>query len=122
MPGAFATLQAAPPDSILGLAEAFRADTRPEKISLASGVYVDERGITPVLDTVTEAEQRILDAQTLDTMVAAALGEVDGRIIDIDADDDNRSPFDISILTADRQIVEITLDGSGAVIGTEIDD
>ncbi len=64
MPGAFATLQAAPPDSILGLAEAFRADTRPEKISLASGVYVDERGITPVLDTVTEAEQRILDAQT----------------------------------------------------------
>jgi aspartate aminotransferase len=64
MPGAFATLQAAPPDSILGLAEAFRADPRPEKISLASGVYVDERGVTPVLGTVTEAEQRILDAQT----------------------------------------------------------
>ncbi|MET1232918.1 MAG: amino acid aminotransferase [Candidatus Limnocylindrales bacterium] len=64
MPGVFATLQAAPPDSILGLAEAYRADPRPEKISLASGVYVDERGITPVLSTVTEAEQRILDVQT----------------------------------------------------------
>lgn len=73
-------------------------------------------------DADDRAPERILDAQTLDTMVAAALGEVDGRIIDIDADDDNRSPFDISILTADRQIVEITLDGSGAVIGTEIDD
>jgi aspartate/tyrosine/aromatic aminotransferase len=64
MTSAFADLQPAPPDSILGLAEAFRADPRPGKISLASGVFVDERGITPVLDTVTEAEQRILDAQT----------------------------------------------------------
>jgi len=64
MTSAFADLQPAPPDGILGLAEDFRADPRPDKISLASGVYVDERGITPVLDTVTEAEQRILDAQT----------------------------------------------------------
>jgi aspartate aminotransferase len=64
MTRAFADLQPAPPDSILGLAEAFRADPRPGKISLASGVFVDERGITPVLGTVTEAEQRILDAQT----------------------------------------------------------
>jgi aspartate/tyrosine/aromatic aminotransferase len=64
MTRAFADLQPAPPDSILGLAEAFRADPRPGKISLASGVFVDERGITPVLDTVTVAEQRILDAQT----------------------------------------------------------
>ncbi|HVQ23190.1 MAG TPA: amino acid aminotransferase [Candidatus Saccharimonadia bacterium] len=64
MTTAFADLRPAPPDSILGLAEAFRADPRPEKISLASGVYVDEQGITPVLATVTEAEQRILDAQT----------------------------------------------------------
>jgi len=64
MTSAFADLQPAPPDSILGLAEAFRADPRPGKISLASGVYVDERGVTPVLATVTEAEQRILDAQT----------------------------------------------------------
>ena len=64
MTSPFADLQPAPPDSILGLAEAFRADSRPGKISLASGVYVDESGITPVLQTVTEAEQRILDAQT----------------------------------------------------------
>jgi aspartate/tyrosine/aromatic aminotransferase len=64
MTSAFADLQPAPPDSILGLTETFKADPRPGKISLASGVYVDERGITPVLDTVTEAEQRILDTQT----------------------------------------------------------
>ena len=60
----FADLQPAPPDAILGLAEAFRADPRTDKISLASGVYVDESGTTPVLQTVLEAEQRILHGQT----------------------------------------------------------
>ncbi len=50
----------APPDPILGLAEAFRNDPRPGKISLSSGVFVDESGTTPVLPTVTEAERRIL--------------------------------------------------------------
>ena len=50
----------APPDPILGLAEAFRNDPRPGKINLSSGVFVDETGTTPVLPTVTEAERRIL--------------------------------------------------------------
>jgi len=52
----------APPDPILGLAEAFRADPRPGKINLSSGVFVDESGATPVLPSVTEAERRILAA------------------------------------------------------------
>jgi aspartate/tyrosine/aromatic aminotransferase len=50
----------APPDPILGLTEVFRADTRPGKINLGSGVFVDESGTTPVLPSVTEAERRIL--------------------------------------------------------------
>ncbi len=54
----------APPDPILGLAEAFRADTRPGKINLSSGVYVDDTGITPVLPSVLEAERRMLAAET----------------------------------------------------------
>ena len=52
----------APPDSILGLAEAARADTRAGKINLSLGVFVDESGTTPVLPSVTEAERRILAA------------------------------------------------------------
>lgn len=60
----FSGLTPLPPDPILGLTEEFNRDPRPGRISLASGVYVDERGITPVLDTVTEAEARILAAQT----------------------------------------------------------
>ncbi len=53
---------AAPPDPILGLAEAFRNDTRDGKINLSSGVFVDETGKTPVLDTVIEAERRLAAA------------------------------------------------------------
>ena len=60
----FADLEPRAPDAILGLMERFRADDRPDKVSLASGVYVDESGTTPVLDTVREAEARILAAQT----------------------------------------------------------
>ena len=52
----------APPDPILGLAEAARADTRRGKINLSSGVFVDETGTTPVLPSVIEAERRILAA------------------------------------------------------------
>ncbi len=52
----------APPDPILGLAEAYRNDTRDGKINLSSGVFVDELGTTPVLATVIEAERRLADA------------------------------------------------------------
>ncbi len=60
----FADLEPRAPDAILGLMERFRADDRPDKVSLASGVYVDESGTTPVLETVREAEARILAVQT----------------------------------------------------------
>ena len=60
----FAGLAPLPPDAILGLVEEYNRDTRSSKISLAAGVFVDESGITPVLDTVAEAEARILAAQT----------------------------------------------------------
>ena len=52
----------APPDPILGLTETFRADTREGKINLSSGVFVDETGKTPVLQTVIEAERRLAAA------------------------------------------------------------
>ncbi len=60
----FTDLEPRAPDAILGLMERFRADDRPDKVSLATGVYIDETGITPVLDTVREAEARILEGQT----------------------------------------------------------
>ncbi len=53
---------AAPPDAILGLAEAYRNDPRPNKVNLSAGVFVDETGKTPMLKSVIEAERRLADS------------------------------------------------------------
>src|SRR5688500_34523 len=58
----FENLQPAPPDAILGLGEAFLKDTRPEKINLSVGVFQDARGKTPTLESVREAERRVVAA------------------------------------------------------------
>jgi aspartate/tyrosine/aromatic aminotransferase len=60
----FETIEAAPPDPILGLAERIRADPRPDKIDLTAGVYKDERGITPIFECVRVASLRHLESET----------------------------------------------------------
>jgi aspartate/tyrosine/aromatic aminotransferase len=52
----------APPDPILGLAEAYRNDPRPNKVNLSAGVFVDATGKTPMLASVVEAERRLAEA------------------------------------------------------------
>ena len=59
----FEAISPAPPDPIMGLTEAFKADPRPGKINLGVGVYKDASGNTPILDCVKVAEQRILETQ-----------------------------------------------------------
>ena len=60
----FNALQVAPPDPILGLAEAFKKDPSPVKIDLSAGVYRDATGKTPVFRSVKRAEERILKQET----------------------------------------------------------
>lgn len=57
----FQHVEPAPPDAILGLTEAFKAEGNPEKINLGVGVYQDAEGKTPVLATVREATRRLSD-------------------------------------------------------------
>lgn len=57
----FETLQMAPADSILGLTEAFKKDSNPNKINLGVGVYKDASGNTPVLPSVKEAERFLVE-------------------------------------------------------------
>ena len=59
----FETVQAAPPDSILGLNEAFQKDDNPDKINLSVGVYKDDLGQTPILSCVKDAERLLLDEE-----------------------------------------------------------
>ncbi|HCK55188.1 MAG TPA: aromatic amino acid aminotransferase [Planctomycetaceae bacterium] len=60
----FQQLEAAPPDAILGLNEAFARDTTEGKINLTTGVYKDSTGTTPVLECVKEAERRLVETET----------------------------------------------------------
>ena len=48
----FATVELVPGDPILGLTEAYNADTRPGKVNLGVGIYFDEQGRIPLLDSV----------------------------------------------------------------------
>ena len=57
----FELIQEAPRDPILGLTEAFRSDNNPHKINLSVGVYQDDRGQTPTLAGVREAERRLAE-------------------------------------------------------------
>lgn len=59
-----ARISDAPGDPIFGIVELFRADSRPHKINLAAGVYMDEQGVTPILPSVREAEERLLASST----------------------------------------------------------
>ena len=51
-------------DPILGLMIAFKADNRAEKIDLGVGVYQDDRGRTPVMASVKQAESRLMELET----------------------------------------------------------
>jgi aspartate/tyrosine/aromatic aminotransferase len=68
----FESLQLAPPDPILGLGEAFLKDPNPRKINLSVGVYKNERGATPVLQCVKQAEERLLQRETTKSYLSIA--------------------------------------------------
>lgn len=53
----FSDIPLAPADPILGLTDAFVADTNPNKVNLGVGVYQDGAGKVPVLQVVREAER-----------------------------------------------------------------
>ena len=61
-----------PVDPILGLMADFRADAAAEKVDLGVGVYRNDRGETPVVQAVRQAEQTVLARQTSKTYVAPA--------------------------------------------------
>jgi uncharacterized membrane protein YkoI len=78
-------------------------------------VRVAANGATEVVSTdATSADdiapQGVLDSDTIDALVTAAMAEVSGRITDIEIDDDAASPFDISVVQANGRTVDLDLD------------
>jgi aromatic-amino-acid transaminase len=56
-----ATVELAPRDPIMGVTEAFNADSNPRKANLGVGVYCDDNGKIPLLECVKHAEREITD-------------------------------------------------------------
>lgn len=59
----WSAVPAGPPDPILGITEAFKADKDPRRINLGVGAYRDEDGKPYVLNAVKKAEEKITTAK-----------------------------------------------------------
>lgn len=55
----WAQVQQGPPDAILGITEAFKKDSHPQKINLGVGAYRDDKGKPYILPSVKTAEEKI---------------------------------------------------------------
>ena len=59
----FANVEMAPRDPILGLTEAYNAETNPSKVNLGVGVYFGDDGKVPLLAAVKAAEKARMETQ-----------------------------------------------------------
>ncbi len=63
-PSLLASVPMAPKDPILGVTDLFNADPNPGKVNLGVGVYCDDQGKVPLLESVRRAEAQRLQSGT----------------------------------------------------------
>ena len=68
----FEALKEQPVDKIMLTAQAYRADTRADKIDLGVGVYKDATGLTPVMRAVKVAEKKLWEVENTKVYTALA--------------------------------------------------
>lgn len=69
-----------PKDPILGVTEAYKADSHPDKVNLGVGAYRDNNGLPVVLKSVDTAQRRILDSN-LDNEYAPIGGQPNVSVV-----------------------------------------
>lgn len=77
----FKSLQELPTDPILGLMAAYRADGRADKIDLSVGVFMNEKGETPIFDAVKKAEAHRLETETTKSYIGMTGTEEFNRLL-----------------------------------------
>ena len=77
----FEKLEMAPADPILGLTEAFNNDPNPAKVNLGVGVYKDETGVTPVMNSVHRAERMLLETETTKSYLPIPGAPAYGKVV-----------------------------------------
>jgi aromatic-amino-acid transaminase len=97
----FTAIEMAPRDPILGVTEAFTADTNPKKINLSVGVYYDDNGKVPLLDCVKRAEAVIASAATPHTYLPIdGLAAYDKAVQELVFGADSKVILDKRVVTA----------------------
>jgi len=112
----FASVEMTPGDPILGLTEAFVADTRPGKVNLGVGIYYDESGRIPVLRAVRQVEE----ALAKESLPRGYL-PIDGLPAYTQATQKLVFGAESPLLAAGRVATSQTIGGSGALrVGAEL--
>ncbi len=112
----FSNVELVPGDPILGLTEAYNADSRTTKVNLGVGIYYDEQGRIPLLKAVQQVEQ---------SLAAAARPRgylpIDGLPAYTQATRELLFGKDSPLLAAGRVATTQTVGGSGALrVGAEL--
>ncbi len=105
-----AAVEMAPRDPILGVTEAFVADTNPNKVNLGVGVYYDDNGKVPVLECVRLAEKKMAEAVTPRNYLP-----IDGMAAYNKAVQSLVFGADSEVVKSGRALTVQTLGGTGAV-------
>jgi len=112
----FANVELVPGDPILGLTEAYNADSRPTKVNLGVGIYYDESGRIPLLRAVKQIEQQLAaEAKPRGYL------PIDGLPAYTQATRELVFGKDSPLLAADRVTTAQTVGGSGALrVGADV--
>jgi aromatic-amino-acid transaminase len=110
MSSLFAAVEMAPRDPILGLNEAFNADSNPAKVNLGVGVYFGDDGKIPLLGAVKAAEKARLETQP-----ARGYQPIEGIAAYNNAVQNLLFGKDSELLAAGRAITCECLGGTGAL-------
>jgi aromatic-amino-acid transaminase len=106
----FSAIAMAPRDPILGITEAFNADTNPAKINLGVGVYYDDNGKVPLLDCVRKAEAKLMEQPTPRTYLPIeGLGAYDKAVQELVFGADS------AVIQEKRAVTVQALGGTGAL-------
>lgn len=112
----FSNVELVPGDPILGLTEAYNADSRSTKVNLGVGIYYDEQGRIPLLKAVQQVEQSL-------SASARPRGylPIDGLPAYTQATRELLFGKDSPLLVAGRVATTQTVGGSGALrVGAEL--
>lgn len=101
-------VQPAAKDPILGVTEAFLADTHPDKINVGVGAYRDDNGKPVVLECVRRAESRIAGREFMEYSPMGGLAAFNDLSIKLAYGDDAQ-------VIKDKRVASVqTLSGTGA--------